>query len=93
MQSCEMVTMYMFTKSTIVLVYIQLVYFVFVDNVRMANVILPFVASCGTPNVPATNLVTADYGPFTNEKDSGLASKRQKSLQLFVEIYQNIHQG
>ena len=52
----------------------------------MANVILPFVASCGTPNVPATNLVTADNGPFTKEKDSGIVSKRQKPLQLFVEI-------
>ena len=49
----------------IVLVYIQLVYFVFIDKVRlMANVILPFVVSCGTPNA-ATNLVTADNGPFT----------------------------
>ena len=67
----------------IVLVYIQLVYFVFIDKVRlMANVILPFVVSRGTPNVPATNLVTADYGPFTNEKDSGIASKTQKPLQL-----------
>ena len=78
----------MFTKNTIVLVYIyiQLVYFVFIDNVRMANVILPFVVSCGTPNDPATNLVTADNGPFTKEKDSGIVSKRQKPLQLFFEI-------
>ena len=52
----------------------------------MANVILPFVVSCGTPNDPATNLVTADNGLFTKEKDSGIASKRQKPLQLFVEI-------
>ena len=52
----------------------------------MANVILLFVVSCGTSNVPATNLVTADNGPFTKEKDSGIVSKRQKPLQLFVEI-------
>ena len=57
----------------------------------MGNVIMPFVVNCGIPNVPATNLVTADTGPFTREKDSGITSKRQKPLQLFVEDSQKKH--